>query len=89
MAHDPTAFLRRLPSLYRCPRIRRERTRGDRTIGEGRSHLIDNGVGSFGPYDFEIDTSVGSTTSMAERLSVALSNKPIPSAFQRIADLDS
>lgn len=36
---------------------RRERLRGDRKIGEGRSHIQD-GVHSWGPYDFEIDTSL-------------------------------
>ncbi|NJL20885.1 MAG: hypothetical protein HC895_08815 [Leptolyngbyaceae cyanobacterium SM1_3_5] len=38
---------------------RRERERGDRTIGEGRSHLLD-GVHTWGVYDFEVDTSVRS-----------------------------
>lgn len=35
---------------------RRERTRGNRTLGEGRSHLED-GVHTWGPYDLEVDTS--------------------------------
>jgi chloramphenicol 3-O phosphotransferase len=35
---------------------RRERARGDRRIGEGRSHLRD-GIHTFGPYDFEVDTT--------------------------------
>jgi len=36
---------------------RRERQRGDRRIGEGRSHLEDNRIHDFGPYDFQIETT--------------------------------
>lgn len=36
---------------------RRERNRGDRWIGEGRSHIVDDGIHGFGPYDCEIDTT--------------------------------
>lgn len=35
---------------------RRERVRGDRYLGEGRSH-IDDGIHTFGPYDCEVDTT--------------------------------
>jgi chloramphenicol 3-O phosphotransferase len=38
---------------------RRERIRGDRRIGEGRAHVELNGIHTFGPYDFEIDTTDG------------------------------
>ncbi|RSM55831.1 chloramphenicol phosphotransferase [Actinoplanes sp. ATCC 53533] len=38
---------------------RRERIRGDRRIGEGRAHVELNGIHTFGPYDFEIDTTAG------------------------------
>lgn len=41
---------------------RRERTRGDRRIGEGRAHVELNGIHTFGPYDFEIDTTTGVNT---------------------------
>ncbi|MET0495518.1 MAG: AAA family ATPase [Actinoplanes sp.] len=40
---------------------RRERLRGDRQIGEGRAHVEVNGIHTFGPYDFEIDTTDGVT----------------------------
>lgn len=36
---------------------RRERLRGDRKIGEGRSHIEDDGIHGFGPYDCEVDTT--------------------------------
>jgi chloramphenicol 3-O phosphotransferase len=38
---------------------RRERIRGDRCIGEGRSHVEIDAIHTFGPYDFEIDTTAG------------------------------
>jgi chloramphenicol 3-O phosphotransferase len=38
---------------------RRERLRGDRRIGEGRSHVEVDGIHTFGPYDFEVDTTAG------------------------------
>lgn len=36
---------------------RREQVRGDRQIGEARSHVVDDGIHGFGPYDCEIDTT--------------------------------
>jgi chloramphenicol 3-O phosphotransferase len=36
---------------------RREHARGDRQLGEGRSHLVDDGIHGFGPYDAEVDTA--------------------------------
>ena len=36
---------------------RRERDRGDRRIGEGRSHVETDLIHTFGPYDFEVDTT--------------------------------
>jgi chloramphenicol 3-O phosphotransferase len=36
---------------------RRERLRGDRKIGEGRSHLEDDRIHHLGPYDAEVDTT--------------------------------
>lgn len=38
---------------------RRERLRGDRRLGEGRAHVTENQIHSFGPYDFEVDTTAG------------------------------
>jgi chloramphenicol 3-O phosphotransferase len=36
---------------------RRERSRGDRRIGEGRSHVQTDLIHTFGPYDVTIDTT--------------------------------
>ena len=36
---------------------RRERDRGDRRIGEGRSHVETDLIHTFGPCDFEVDTT--------------------------------
>ena len=36
---------------------RRERDQGDRRIGEGRSHVETDLIHTFGPYDFEVDTT--------------------------------
>ena len=36
---------------------RRERDRGDRRTGQGRSHVETDLIHTFGPYDFEADTT--------------------------------
>jgi chloramphenicol 3-O phosphotransferase len=61
---------------------RRERERGDRTIGEGRSHLLE-GVHTWGEYDFEIDTSLYTPESNAQRIKAAFASRSRPGAFQR------
>jgi chloramphenicol 3-O phosphotransferase len=38
---------------------RRERARGDRRLGEGRTHVETDLIHSFGAYDFEVDTTEG------------------------------
>lgn len=38
---------------------RRERLRGDRRIGEGRTHVEVDRIHDFGPYDHEVDTTNG------------------------------
>jgi chloramphenicol 3-O phosphotransferase len=38
---------------------RRERARGDRRPGEGRTHVETDLIHSFGAYDFEVDTTEG------------------------------
>ena len=66
-----------------CPLVeleRRERERGNRAIGEGRSHLLD-GVHTWSAYDFEVDTSVHTPAENARLIQAALANKPNPSAF--------
>jgi chloramphenicol 3-O phosphotransferase len=60
---------------------RRERARGDRFIGEGRSHLED-GVHTWGPYDIRIDTSVSTAEDSARRIQRAFHERKPPSAFQ-------
>lgn len=47
---------------------RRERLRGDRWIGEGRSHVVDDGIHRFGPYDYDIDTTGREPSTMAREL---------------------
>ena len=61
---------------------RRERERGDRRIGEGRAHLED-GVHTFGAYDFEVDTSIGSPETNANLLIAAIESRSFPGAFPR------
>jgi chloramphenicol 3-O phosphotransferase len=43
---------------------RRERLRGDRRPGEGRSHVVTDRIHTFGPYDLEVDTTLGVTTEL-------------------------
>lgn len=38
---------------------RRERDLGDRRVGEGRSHVETDRIHTFGPYDFDVDTTHG------------------------------
>jgi chloramphenicol 3-O phosphotransferase len=44
---------------------RRERSRGDRRIGEGRSHVETDFIHTFGPYDFTVDTTDATPTALA------------------------
>jgi chloramphenicol 3-O phosphotransferase len=60
---------------------RRERARGDRFIGEGRSHLED-GVHTWGPYDRRIDTSLRTVEENADDIQRAFQERKPPSAFQ-------
>jgi len=43
---------------------RRERARGDRRPGEGRSHVETDLFHTFGPYDLDIDTTHGITSAL-------------------------
>jgi chloramphenicol 3-O phosphotransferase len=43
---------------------RRERERGDRRIGEGRTHVIVDRIHTFGPYDLDVDTTSGITSAL-------------------------
>jgi chloramphenicol 3-O phosphotransferase len=50
---------------------RRERERGDRSVGEGRAHVQIDGIHAFGPYDLEIDTTAGIGGDLVESLLTA------------------
>lgn len=45
---------------------RRELARGNRTIGEGRAHLTENRIHTFGPYDLDVDTTAGVNAELVE-----------------------
>jgi chloramphenicol 3-O phosphotransferase len=60
---------------------RRERERGDRFIGEGRSHL-EEGVHTWGPYDLRIHTSSSTVEENAGFIERAFHERKPPSAFQ-------
>ena len=62
---------------------RRERERGDRTIGEGRDHL--EVVHTFGPYDYEVDSTAVPPDENARRIIAAWHRRAAPSAFQNMA----
>jgi chloramphenicol 3-O phosphotransferase len=65
---------------------RRERLRGDRRIGEGRAHVEVNRIHTFGPYDFEIDTTAGVTArTTAAVLSAWQRRAPAPGALAQPA----
>jgi chloramphenicol 3-O phosphotransferase len=50
---------------------RRERARGDRRTGEGRTHVTVDRIHHFGPYDYEVDTTAGVPTELADALLTA------------------
>jgi chloramphenicol 3-O phosphotransferase len=62
---------------------RRERERGNRTIGEGKSHLME-GVHTWAPYDFEVDTSALTPEENVRLIMAALTTKPDPSVFRKM-----
>ena len=45
---------------------RRERNRADRWAGEGRSHVETDLIHTFGPYDFEVDTTHGISAALTD-----------------------
>jgi chloramphenicol 3-O phosphotransferase len=61
---------------------RRERARGDRRIGEGRSHLED-GIHMWSRYDLQVNTVERSPLENAMLIRAALSERRLPTAFQR------
>jgi chloramphenicol 3-O phosphotransferase len=64
---------------------RRERERGDRRKGEGRTHVVIDGIHTFGPYDLEVDTTAGVTTELASSLVQAWRQRTPPAALQTTA----
>ena len=50
---------------------RRERARGDRRPGEGRTHVETDRIHTFGPYDLDIDTTHGITRALTEHVLAA------------------
>jgi len=50
---------------------RRERDRGDRRIGEGRSHVETDLIHTFGPYDLDVDTTNAIPDTLAESVLAA------------------
>jgi chloramphenicol 3-O phosphotransferase len=62
---------------------RRERARGDRRVGEGRSHVEHDGIHTFGPYDFEIDTTDADPTTLAADVIAAWRQRSRPGVLTR------
>lgn len=55
-----------LDEIDRC-----ERGRGDRRIGEGRTHVAVDRIHTFGPYDLEVDTTSGVSPALVESVLTA------------------
>jgi chloramphenicol 3-O phosphotransferase len=62
---------------------RRERDRGDRRIGEGRSHVETDLIHVFGPYDFEVDTTNAIPSAVAASVLAAWRTRTRHSALQQ------
>jgi len=61
---------------------RRERQRGDRRTGEGRSHVEVDRIHHFGPYDLDVDTTPGVTGALVDTVLCAWTTRPRVSALQ-------
>ena len=61
---------------------RRERERGDRRVGEGHSHLVTDGIHTFGPYDLEVDTTAGVTAELAGSVVEAWRQREHPTVLE-------
>ncbi|TMR22835.1 chloramphenicol phosphotransferase [Nonomuraea turkmeniaca] len=64
---------------------RRERERGDRRIGEGRGHVETDGIHTFGPYDYEVDTSDGVSPGLAQSVVTAWRSRCTRRAISALA----
>jgi chloramphenicol 3-O phosphotransferase len=63
---------------------RRERERGDRRPGQGRTHVSDDGIHTFGPYDLEVDTTAGVSRQLAESIVSSWRNRTPERALGRV-----
>ena len=68
---------------------RRERARGDRRTGEGREHLSENRIHELGPYDYELDTTVGVDAGPRRRAHPSMVGSPLPQRPVRWLSSDS
>lgn len=55
---------------------RRERERGDRRIGEGRSHVEEDAIHTFGSYDLDVDTTGAEPATLAKTVVSAWTARP-------------
>ena len=60
---------------------RREHARGDRRIGEGRTHVEVDLIHTFGPYDIEVDTTTGVSIELVESILTAWRLRTSPKAL--------
>jgi chloramphenicol 3-O phosphotransferase len=60
---------------------RRERERGNRRIGEGRTHVVVDGIHTFGPYDLQVDTTTGVNTELAKSVVAAWRQRTHPTVL--------
>jgi chloramphenicol 3-O phosphotransferase len=65
---------------------RRERERGDRQIGEAKSHLADDQIHSFSGYDFEVDSTSVPGTANALAIKKAFQAQRGQGVFERLRD---
>jgi len=61
---------------------RREQERGDRKIGEGRTHVTVDAIHTFGPYDLEVNTTAGITTELVTSTLQAWRRRPSDRALR-------
>jgi chloramphenicol 3-O phosphotransferase len=63
---------------------RRERARGDRRIGEGRSHVEVDAIHTFGPYDIDVEATTGISAGLVDSTLTAWRHRtPHTSALTR------
>jgi len=60
---------------------RREKERGDRPIGEGRTHVTADAIHPFGPYDLDVDTIAGIGSAMVASVVEAWRQRTPPGAL--------